>query len=137
MLIVACNESVPVDPGTLPGGGSGGSGSSGGGASDTTAFADEGLVGTWINFRTPANDQDVRGITTTWSFGADGACGRIIATESFSSGVSTLTRAGTCVVTNTEIFARFIGETTAIQLRWGLINPSTLTLDSLTFTLAP
>ena len=69
LLIAGCDETAPVDPGQLPGGGNN-SGSTGGGGSstDSTALGDPALVGTWVNSRVLPDDQDVTTVITTWVF---------------------------------------------------------------------
>lgn len=134
LLITACDESEPVDPGQLPGGGSN-SGSTGGGGSDTTSLGDEALVGTWVNVSVPANDQDVTRLTTTWVFRADGVCGRAIVTESASAGTTTTLRVGTCRAAGTEVTVLFTEEASAFTMVYGFPNLATLTLDDLSYAL--
>ena len=134
LLITACDESAPVDPGQLPGG-SDNSGSTGGGGTDSTSLGDEALVGTWVNIRVPENDQDVTRLTTTWLFRGDGICGRSIVTESASAGITTTLRVGTCQASGTEVTVLFTEEASAFTMVYGFPNLATLTLDDLAYEL--
>jgi hypothetical protein len=134
LLITACDESEPVDPGQLPGG-SDNSGSTGGDGSDSTSIGDEALVGTWVNVTVPQNDQDVTRVTTTWLFRADGICGRSIVTESASSGTSPTLRVGTCRAASNQITVLFTEEASAFTMVYGFPNLATLTLDGLQYEL--
>ena len=135
LLITACDESEPVDPGQLPGG-SDNSGSTGGGGSDSTSLGDEALVGTWVNVSVPDNNQDVSRVTTTWLFRADGICGRSIVTESVSGGTTPTLRVGTCRAAGTGITVLFTEEASAFTMVYDFPNLATLTLDGLPYELA-
>lgn len=134
LLITACDESEPVDPGQLPGG-SNNSGSTGGGGSDSTSLGDEALVGTWVNVSVPNNNQDVSRVTTTWLFRADGICGRSIVTESVSAGTTPTLRVGTCRAAGNLITVLFSRDASAFTMVYGFPNLANLTLDSLSYAL--
>ena len=132
LLITACNESVPVDPGTLPPGGSTG-GSTGGSGSDSTSLGDVSLVGTWVNRSVPANDADVKSVTTTWEFRADGLCGRSIVAETISTGITSELRVGTCKAVSNEISVLFTEEASRFTMTYGFPSVAVLTLDGVSF----
>ena len=130
LLISACNESTPVDPGQLPDGGSNNGGSTGGGGSDSTSLGDDALVGTWVNVRVPADNSDVSQLTTTWVFRADGVCGRSLVAESISAGVSVELRVGFCQVTaSNQVTVKFTEEQSTFTMIYDFPNAARLSLD--------
>lgn len=132
LLITACNESTPVDPGTLPPGGSS-TGGTGGSTGDSTSLGDRSLVGTWVNVTVPDNNTDVRRVTTTWGFRADGICGRSIVSETLSTGIASELRVGTCRVVGNEISVLFTEESSRFSMTYGFPSTAVLTLDGVTF----
>jgi len=132
LLIAACNESTPVDPGQLPPGGGSNTGGSGGGT-DSTSLGDVSLVGTWVNVTVPANDADVQRVTTTWAFREDGVCGRSIVAETISTGITSELRVGTCHAASNQISVLFTEESSRFTMIYGFPSTAVLTLDGVTY----
>jgi hypothetical protein len=133
LLTTGCDEQTPVDPGQLPSGG-GETGSSGGGTSDSTSLGDESLVGTWLNSRAPANDQNVSAIITTWVFRADGVCARSLVSDNVTGPSTVELRVGVCRVTAPNTIAvLFTQESVPFTMTYDFPTVATLTLDGLLY----
>lgn len=110
--------------GTGPAGG----GSAGGGVSSTPSA----LVGAWRRTLVRTTSTDVTTSETTWLFGPDGACERVIATTTVSAGFTDTVRTPCSWMVSGRTLTITFGSGGTAQFTWS-VEGSTLYLDGAAF----